>query len=104
MLIGNLLGNAFSYTDAGRVTVHVGTRELLIEDSGVGIPEQQVQQVFRPYFRANNRRQGGHGVGLTIVKRLSDRFHWPVRVESRPGIGTRVTVQFPQARCEAPSA
>ena len=43
----------------------------------------------------NNRRRGGHGVGLTIVKRLSDRFGWPVQIDSAPGKGTRVIVEFP---------
>ncbi|MEZ5583022.1 MAG: HAMP domain-containing sensor histidine kinase [Candidatus Competibacteraceae bacterium] len=100
VLIGNLLRNAFSYTDAGRVRVHVSAGELLIEDSGVGIPEQQVKDVFRPYFRANTRQRGGYGVGLTIVKRLSERFRWPVRIDSQVGSGTRVIVEFPEARQE----
>jgi signal transduction histidine kinase len=100
VLVGNLLRNAFSYTDAGQVRVTIDRGELIIEDSGVGIPEQQVKDIFRPFFRVDGRRRGGHGVGLTIVKRLSDRFHWPVLVDSQPGVGTRVTVRFPDARHE----
>jgi len=100
VLIGNLIRNAFSYTDAGKVKVQVSAGELLIEDSGIGIPEQQVKDVFRPYFRANTRQRGGYGVGLTIVKRLSERFQWPVRIDSQVGIGTRVVVQFPDFRQE----
>lgn len=102
VLIGNLLRNAFSYTDAGRVAVHVGSRELLIEDSGIGIPERDVKDVFRPFFRGDVRQRGGHGVGLSIVKRLSDHFDWPVDIDSRVGVGTRVTVRFPRAQCESP--
>ncbi len=97
VLVGNLIRNAFSYTDAGRVDVHIGESGLTIEDSGVGIPEEQVQQVFEPFFRSKGSRAGGHGVGLTIVKRLSDRFQWPVEIESKPGEGTRVGVRFPDA-------
>jgi signal transduction histidine kinase len=41
-------------------------------------------------------------VGLTIVKRFSDRFGWPVRIESRPGEGTRVVVEFPDAVVSGP--
>ena len=100
VLIGNLLRNAFSYTDAGQVAVHVSTHQVVIEDSGIGIPEQQVQQVFKPYFRASPQRRGGHGVGLTIVKRLCDRFGWPIEIHSSPGEGTRVTLRFPDASCE----
>jgi len=100
-LIGNLLRNSFSYTDSGRVTVRLDPGQLVIEDSGIGISEQQVKQVFQPYFRASPQRRGGHGVGLTIVKRLSDRFGWPVEIASTPGQGTRVMVRFPAARWEA---
>ncbi len=97
VLIGNLIRNAFSYTDQGHVHIHVGRSELTIEDSGVGIADADVKKVFKPFFRADSGRRGGHGVGLTIVKRFSDRFGWPVDIESRPGIGTRVIVRFPDA-------
>lgn len=100
VLIGNLLRNACSYTDAGRVQVRVDAGGLEIEDSGIGMAQETVQHAFDPFFRANPSRRGGHGVGLTIVKRLSDRFGWPVRIDSQPGSGTRVSVQFPQARVE----
>lgn len=101
ILIGNLLRNAFLYTESGRITVHVRRGEVVIEDSGVGMEPRQVQTLFEPFQRADNAVPGGHGVGLTIVKRLSDRFDWPVAIDSRPGAGTRVTVRFPQARWEA---
>ncbi len=100
ILIGNVLRNALSYTDAGRVSVTIGRRQLVIEDSGIGMDAQQVEQAFKPYFRGEPQRRGGHGVGLTIVKRLSDRFRWPVEITSEPGVGTRVTIRFPQAQCE----
>lgn len=100
ILIGNLLRNAFLYTESGRVTVHVRRAEVVIEDSGVGMEPQQVQTLFEPFQRADHAVSGGHGVGLTIVKRLSDRFDWPLDIDSRPGAGTRVTVRFPRARWE----
>ena len=101
-LIGNLMRNAFAYTDSGRVAVHIEPRQVVIEDTGLGMKAQHVRQVFEPYFRVDPQRGGGHGVGLTIVGRLSERFHWPVRIDSEPGVGTRVTVDFPDARCEPP--
>ena len=100
VLIGNLLRNAFAYTDAGQVAVHVGLRELSIRDSGIGIPEQDVKDMFRPFFRGDVRQRGGHGIGLSIVKRLSDRFDWPVHIDSQVGVGTQVTVRFPHAQCK----
>ena len=99
-LIGNLLRNAFSYTDAGLISVHIRPNQVVIEDSGVGMDAQGVEQAFEPFFRGQPSRRGGHGVGLTIVRRFSDRFHWPVSIESKPGVGTRVRVEFPDAECQ----
>jgi signal transduction histidine kinase len=58
--------------------------------------EKDLEQIFQPFFRAQHGRRGGHGVGLTIVKRLSDRFRWPIHFSSAPGQGTRVSVRFPE--------
>ena len=100
VLIGNLVRNAANYTDAGRINVHIQKGEIAIEDSGVGIPKQQMEQVFKPFFRGSATRPSGHGVGLTIVKRLSDRFGWPVAIDSTENVGTRVIVRFPESHCE----
>jgi signal transduction histidine kinase len=97
VLVGNLIRNAFSYTDEGTVRVHISDNALTIEDSGVGMPSEEVEQAFKPFFRGGTTARGGHGVGLTIVKRLSDRFGWPIRLESTVGVGTRVVVEFPEA-------
>ena len=72
------------------------------------MPDDEVEQVFEPFFRGGARARGGHGVGLTIVKRLSDRFGWPIHLDSTLGVGTRVVVEFPDGTCadtapEAPS-
>ena len=99
VLIGNIIRNAFSYTDTGTVRLHVGRNAVTIEDSGVGIPDEKVEQVFKPFVRGDTKNRGGHGVGLTIVKRLSDRFGWPVHFHSAVGVGTRVVVEFPDATC-----
>jgi signal transduction histidine kinase len=99
VLIGNLIRNAFSYTDAGTVALHISRSGLTIEDSGVGMPGEEIEQVFQPFFRGGSRARGGHGVGLTIVKRLSDRFGWPVQFDSTLGVGTRVVVEFPDSTC-----
>lgn len=96
VLIGNLIRNAFIYTDSGSVRVRISGTALTIEDSGAGIPEEKMQQLFTPFARGTNRR-GGHGVGLTIVKMLSDRFHWPLEIDSRLNVGTTVTVTFAAA-------
>ena len=98
ILVGNLLRNAVQYTGDGRVEVRVRGETLTIADTGVGIPREQLGEVFRPFARAGKTDRHGHGVGLSIVKRLCDRFGWSVRIESTPEIGTRVEVRFPGAR------
>ena len=100
VLLGNLLRNAFSYTDAGEVTVDIGASSVVIQDTGVGIAPDQVAAMYRPFVRGDAGGRSGFGVGLTIVRRLSDRFGWPVKLESAPGVGTRVEIGFSSARSE----
>jgi signal transduction histidine kinase len=95
-MVGNLLRNALAYTDRGQVKVIIAPGSVVIEDTGPGMEPEQVEQLFQPFYRGQ-RQRGGYGVGLTIVKRLSDRFGWPVHIESEPGRGTRVRVEFPDA-------
>ena len=101
ILLGNLLRNAFSYTDAGEVVVEIIEDKVRIRDTGVGMAAEKIEEMFRPFVRGEGNRRGGHGVGLTIVRRLSDRFGWPVRIESQPGVGTTVEISFPGARSES---
>jgi signal transduction histidine kinase len=98
-VIGNLLRNAIMYTDEGEVTVRIREKTVSIDDTGPGMTPDDVEEVFKPYVR-KQRQRGGFGVGLTIVKRLTDRFNWPVAVDSEPGRGTNVSVHFPDSRIE----
>lgn len=96
-VIGNLLRNAVAYTEEGEVRVRVCNDTITIEDTGPGMEPRQIEEVFRP-FVSRQRQRGGFGVGLTIVKRLTDRFGWVVNVDSEPGRGTRVSVRFPNSK------
>ena len=98
-VIGNLLRNAIMYTDEGEVTVRIREKMVSIDDTGPGMAPDDVEEVFKPYVR-KQRQRGGFGVGLTIVKRLTDRFNCPVEVDSEPGRGTSVSVHFPDSRIE----
>lgn len=95
VIFGNLIRNALSYTDEGQVEITVDSDCVTIADSGIGMPEQEIQRVFKPFYQSGGFRRGGHGVGLTIVKNLSFRFGWPVDIDSQPRVGTTVTVRFP---------
>lgn len=98
ILVGNLLRNAFNYTSQGTITLHVRSDGFSVADSGIGMDKQQVQQVFKPFYRASEQQANGHGVGMTIVKRLCNRYGWRLRVSSKMGEGTEVTVHFPETR------
>lgn len=96
ILLGNLVKNAVSYTESGEVRVTIDADGVLIEDSGIGMAAEELEHAFEPFFRGSST-EPGHGVGLSIVRRLSDRFCWPVRIHSQPGVGTRVRVHFGDA-------
>jgi signal transduction histidine kinase len=100
VLIGNLIRNAFNYTDTGKVEILIEANRFVIEDSGIGIPKEQIKEVFKPYVRGNGSRRSGHGVGLTIVKRLSERFGWPISIDSQPDRGTCIVVELLNAKSE----
>ncbi len=97
VVLGNLLRNACHFTEQGRVVVTIGSDFVRVEDTGVGISDGDLAQVFTPFFHAGRNPRGGHGVGLTIVKRLSDRFGWPLQLDSVLGRGTTATIRFPNA-------
>ena len=94
VLIGNIIRNAWSYTDHGTVMIGIHDAKLVIEDSGAGIPDKEVENVFKPFNRGGNKRRGGYGVGLTIVNMLSERFDWPISVKSELNKGTEITIDF----------
>ena len=107
-ILGNLLNNAVKYTPRGRIDVRVeidpdGEHILLeVADTGVGIPPQAQAGIFEPYVRLDTRHAGdgqaspeGSGLGLAIVRRLVDRLHGQVRVESQPGQGSCLAVRLP---------
>lgn len=98
VMLGNLIRNACLYTEHGRVLVTVGDDFLRVEDTGIGMSTDDLAHVFQPFFRAGRSQRGGHGVGLTIVKRLSDRFRWPIEIHSELGVGTTAVIRFPDAR------
>lgn len=102
----NLLSNAVKYTREGEVVFTVRYRnqvaEFCIEDSGVGIPENELQRIFKPFERirsANDPHITGTGLGLTITRFLIDVMGGELRVESTPGKGSkfRVSLMLPSA-------
>lgn len=105
----NLASNALKFTTSGRVTVSAravdGQLQLLVADTGIGMTQEVLQRLFRPFSQADastTRRYGGTGLGLAIVQRLVEAMRGTVTATSAPGQGSVFTVTLPLERTEAP--
>jgi two-component system CheB/CheR fusion protein len=94
-MIRNLLSNALKYTTHGKVLLgcrrHNDMLSIEIWDTGIGIPDEEIQRIFDEYHQLDNaarERSRGLGLGLSIVQRLSELLSHPVRVRSKPGKGS----------------
>lgn len=95
VVLGNLVGNAIRYTDQGRVDIRVGGGQVSIRDTGPGISEDELPQVFDRHFRGRDAGGKGSGLGLTIVKRLCDLYGWEIAFANREDrTGLIATVRF----------
>jgi cell cycle sensor histidine kinase DivJ len=107
----NLLSNAIKFTERGGSILLAGRREqdsfaLVVSDSGIGISESDLKQIGNPFFQAAasyNRPYEGTGLGLSVVKGLVDLHGGRLKIESRLGEGTRITVLLPLV-CKAQPA
>ena len=90
IIIGNLLGNAVKYTNDGTISVYASDNRILIEDTGIGIPEDILPHLFERHVRGRGLQQAGEGIGLAIVKRLCDQFDWDIRIQNIPDGGVSV--------------
>ncbi len=112
----NLLSNAIKYTEQGQVDFHVRYRnqvaEFTVEDTGVGIGEEDLERILAPFERVRNPRLldvNGTGLGLTIVHLLTEVLGGSLEVKSTPDKGSRFSVSLmlswvskpkPEAPCE----
>ena len=100
-VLTNLLSNAMKFTAAGRIVLRVRTEargrdhvtlEFEVEDTGIGIPPDKQQVIFREFVQADastTRRYGGTGLGLAIAERLVDVLGGGIGLSSQPGKGSR---------------
>ena len=95
VMLGNLIRNAILYTDEGNIDITIDEQKISITDSGRGIPQSKLESIFEPFERVDmDDRVAGYGIGLTIVKRLCDRFGWHIQVSSLANQGTSFVISF----------
>ncbi|MDR0349563.1 MAG: response regulator [Tannerella sp.] len=100
-VIINILSNAVKYTSEGKIDFQVDmeneTLSILISDTGIGIPEKQIDQVFQPFTRIdeNKNMAEGTGFGMYVVKGLVDLLAGEITVKSAVNKGTSVYIKFP---------
>ncbi|MCT2295213.1 ATP-binding protein [Brachybacterium muris] len=100
----NLLSNALKYTSSGgTVTVCVHTAvedhhlELAVTDTGIGMSDQEQTNLFTDYYRTETARNSdipGHGIGLSLTRRIVVAHGGQISVSSRPGEGSTFTIRF----------
>jgi signal transduction histidine kinase/uncharacterized membrane protein len=101
-MLENLVSNAIKYTPEGG---HIGmtfwpgaddTVRIVLSDSGIGIPKDEIPRLFTEFFRASNVKNViGTGLGLTIVKEIVDQHGGQIQVESEEGLGTTFIIHLP---------
>jgi signal transduction histidine kinase/CheY-like chemotaxis protein len=109
-IILNLVSNAFKYSKQGTIDIHINQLgeevQVAIKDSGLGIPEEQLDKIFDRFHRVENsdgRSQEGTGIGLAMVKELVKLHQGNIQVSSTPGKGSVFTVCIPVQAAHLPA-
>ena len=97
-VIYNLCDNAVKYNvPGGRVQIRVEGRKLTVSDTGIGIPQEHQDRIFERFYRvdkSHSKATGGTGLGLSIVKHAVAYHNAKIALDSTPGKGTTMTIQF----------
>ena len=96
----NLLSNSVKYTpDGGEITLRASQEGqrlvVVVEDTGIGIPEDKLKSIFERFFQVETPYSNGTGVGLALVKAFTQMLHGTVTAANRQPHGARFTVDFP---------
>ncbi|MDD5249412.1 MAG: HAMP domain-containing sensor histidine kinase [Rhodocyclaceae bacterium] len=92
IVVANLVLNAFTHTDAGTVAIVVDENGIAVNDTGRGILGEELGKVFQKHFKGADST--GAGIGLSLVKRICDRYGWEIAIDSTVGRGTSARLIF----------
>lgn len=97
-LFGNLVRNAIKYNkDGGKIIVTLNRNKLMVEDTGIGIADENKDKVFSRFFtvdKSHGGKNGGFGLGLAVVKKICRKSGWKLSLDSTLGEGSKFTVTF----------
>lgn len=109
-IVLNLISNAFKFTFQGAIEISLTEKkaevELKVKDSGVGIPSDQLDDVFKRFHRVRQtqgRTIEGTGIGLSLVQELVKQHGGKIKVESKLDEGTTFTIRIPKGKTHLPS-
>ena len=98
IVIGNLIRNALFHTQTGAVLLRVEADQLIVLDTGIGMSPDELARSMERYFKGAT--SAGAGVGLSLVKRICDRYGWRISLESQEGKGTLAKISFSAAQIQ----
>jgi len=85
IVLGNLIRNACTYTESGEIHIELDADRVTVRDTGIGIPGGELGQVFERHYRGSTSK--GSGIGLSLVKRICERYGWSITIQSEEGKG-----------------
>jgi two-component system OmpR family sensor kinase len=93
-LIDNLLSNAIKYNrQNGYIAITLNSKQLIIEDGGVGMNKEDLKKIFKRFERTN-KSEGGFGIGMDIVKQITTFYHYEITIHSEVEKGTKVSISW----------
>jgi signal transduction histidine kinase len=92
IVVANLLRNALFSTLSGKIVLRLETDRLVVSDTGIGMSNELIAHAFERNFKGPD--SAGAGVGLSLVKRICDRYGWLISINGQTGLGTTVEVLF----------
>lgn len=94
MAVGNLLKNAFQYTESGQVTITITDDEITIDDTGSGIAESMLPHLFERFERGSVDNTEGSGLGLSIVQRIMVHLDWQLTYQPNTSGGSTFSIHY----------